>query len=178
MALSAKQAEPCWGIVALLHSSQGIQNPREALGRLKGSRRHTTLRSQSNGMFRADEVRMDSYLSSFSQSASTCLLPQSQELSGPEEPCVEPQQTVGSRFLSLESGPQAGEGNPPGSTEILHHWGFQLLWRPRKVHRTGVSHQDEGKPGILSVLPGETICPSLEADDEGDSANNTHFCPF
>lgn len=75
VALSPKQAEPHWGIVAPPHSSQGIRNDREALGRLTGSRRHTVLRSQSNGKFHADEVGMEFYLPPFSQNMSSYLLP-------------------------------------------------------------------------------------------------------
>lgn len=80
---------------------------------------------------------MGSYPPSYSQSTRRCLmLFRSQQLSGPEELCVGPQQMVGSSFQSLEPGTQAGEGNPRVcQASTLAHWGFQLLWRWSKANR-------------------------------------------
>lgn len=118
---SPAPAKLCLGIVARLHSSRGIREPCGAVGGLTGIRHPPAPSSQSNGTFHDDEGRRrGSCLPFHSQSESSCLmLLGNQKLSGAGEPCVGPQQKVGSSFQSLEPSGQAGQGIPCVSKAAL-----------------------------------------------------------
>lgn len=121
-----------------VHSFQDIRELGRAQGRDIGVQHHTNLRNRRSGMFCADEVRrIRSCQPCHHHRVSSLVLPQSQQLAGPDE-LWDHRRKGGQQLPEPRTmGTHVEQGHVPVSQGSAHvHWGFQLLKRPGKAKRT------------------------------------------